>query len=523
MPQDVRSVRGGGCSFFVSVLLSFAKGVVIYKRINMNYNQNREFVNTRLEKIEKELIRGRRPVLDMLGATPTEEPEGTPGSDARPLARGTGGPAALRSAVPPFTNRGVESSHCREFEWESRRAAVSDDGIKYFGGVDGSSEVLLYGNPLPPDLIAELDEYRKQAIETRKPVDVVLGGVSGRLSAAPRGSVGYSWRFDCGGLTLLLHRAPSDCIPVCKIVLGFFAVDQTEPAALVQWVKDFLRKFRVKVERDHIRRLDLQITAACRIDEYAAAGTSGCFITYQQKKRTDENAGRVQTITWGNHDSPISFKIYDKTTELFEGGDCAKMEAITSRFADGPEEEWFGPMTRFEFSLTRDFLKRFEINTFQDYEEKRLALVNYLVYNWFRLTEQAPDRENKHQTRAKTSPIWDRVQKMFQAVFASPVATFARVKKEVSAFLTDAKINQIYMTLAGYYSNLLTDAIIKEGPAQGEKTISETVARFAEGLRDLFPVEAFQRLIHKTFEKVQKYLSERRARTIPPELLEVPF
>ena len=489
----------------------------------MNYNQNREFVNTRLEKIEKELIRGRRPVLDMLGATPTEEPEGTPGSDARPLARGTGGPAALRSAVPPFTNRGVESSHCREFEWELRRAAVSDDGIKYFGGVDGSSEVLLYGNALPAPLMAELDEYRKQAVETHKPVSVVLAGVSGRLSAAPRGSVGYSWRFDCGGLSLLLHRCPSDSIPVCKLILGFHAVDQIDPAALVEWVKGFLRKFRVKVERDHIRRLDLQITAACDIGEYAAAGTRGRFVTYQQKKRTDENHGRVQTLTWGSHDSPISFKIYDKTLELFEGGDCAKMEAITSRFADSPDESWFGPLTRFEFSMTRDFLKRFEIHSFKDLQEKRLALVSYLTYNWFRLTETAPDRENKHQSRAQTASIWGRVQEMFTAVFTSPVATFARVKKEVSALLTDSKIEKIYMVLAGYYSSLLAHHVITSGPAAGEKSIFETVSRLAEGYRQALPAVAFQRLIIKALDKVKNFLSERRARTIPAELLEVPF
>ena len=489
----------------------------------MNYTQNLEFVNTCIEKIEKELIRGRRPVVDMLGATPTEEPEGTPGADARPLARGTGGPDALASA-PPFTNRGAESSQTKLLEWESRRAAVLEDGnIKYYGGVDGSSEVLLYGNALPPSVMAQLDEFRKQAIEKRKPVAVVLGGVSGRLSAAPRGSVGYSWAFSCGGLTLLLHRSPSDAIPVCKIVLGFHAVDQIEPAALVKWVKNWLRKFKVVIERDHIRRLDLQITAACKIDQYADAGTSGRFITYQQKKRTDETRGRVQTITWGNHDSPISFKIYDKTIELFEGGDVQKLEAITSRFADDPEEEWFGHLTRFEFSLTRDFLKRFEINSFEDFEEKRLALVNYLTFNWFRLTQEAPDRENKHQSRALTAEIWERVQKMFQRVFISPLATFARVKKEVPALLTDAKIDKIYLILAGYYSRLLADTIVKEGPAPGEKTISETVSRFAEGFRQALPVVAFQRLIQKTFEKVQEYLSERRARTIPPELLEVPF
>ena len=307
------------------------------------------------------------------------------------------------------------------------------------------------------------------------------------------------------------------------MILGFHAVDQVDPAALIRWVKNFLFKIKVKVQRDHIRRLDLQITAACAMEDYAAAGTSGRFITYQQKKRTDETSGRVQTITWGDHASPVSFKIYDKTVELFEGGDVQKMEAITSRFADSPEEEWFGHLTRFEFSLTREFLKRFEINSFEDLEEKRLALVNYLTFNWFRLTQETPDRENKHQSRALTSRIWERVQKMFQAVFASPVATFARVKNEVPALLTEAKIDKIYLILAGYYSRLLADAIVKEGPAPGEKTISETVARFAEGFRQALPVVAFQRLLQKTFEKVQNYLSERRARTIPPELLEVPF
>jgi len=489
----------------------------------MNYTQNLEFVNSALEKIEKDLIERRRPVLVMLGATPTNVPQGTPGADARPLTHGTGGPAA-RAGDPPSTNRGSESSQIEKFQWESRRAAVLEEGgIKYYGGVDGSSEVLLFGNAFPAIIQAELDKYREKAVESRKAVPVVLGGVSGRLSAAPRGSVGYSWRFDCGGLSLFLHRSPCDSIPVCKIVLGFHAVDQIEPGALVKWVKNWLGKFKVSIEREHIRRLDLQITAACDMEPYAAAGTSGRYITYQQKKRTDEEAGRVQTITWGNHESPISFKIYDKTTELFNGGDVAKFDAITSRFSEKPGGEWLGHLTRFEFSLTRDFLKKFEINTFEDFEEKRLALVNYLTFNWFRLTQETPDRENKHQSRALTSKIWERVQTMFQRVFVSPLATFARVKKEVSALLTEAKVEQTFLILAGYYSRLLAHSIIKEGPAPGEKSVSETVARFTEAYRDFFPKKAFQRLVKKTLDKVKDFLSEKRARTIPAELLEVPF
>lgn len=489
--------------------------------INANYTRTREFVKAYLEKIENELIRHDTSSFEAFSATPPDCEDGAPATDAQPLAHGAGerpqrmaGPLA-----PPNTNRGVEGSQSKIFEWESRRAARSSDGTLYYGGVDGSSEVLLYGNSLPASLIARLDEYKEKAIEKRKPLPVELRGVKGRLSAAPRGSVGYSWRFDCGGLSLLLHRSPSDNIPVCKVVLGFHAVDQLNPADLVRWTKDFLFSLGVKVQRDHIRRLDIQITAACDMEEYAAAGLAQKYITFQSRKRIDEFGGRVKTLTWGSHDSPISFKIYDKRDELFEGGDVAKFEAVSSRFAPSADDEYYGKMTRFEFSLTRDFLRRFGISSFEEYEEKKLALVEYLTFNWLRLTETAPDRENKHQSRAKTSGIWQRVQEMFRAVFLAPLATFARPKKEKSALLTDQKKERYWQSLAGYLSAILADDVIKEGPQPGEISISSTLSRVAEAYRQAVPARFFKRLLCKALEKIQDYIDEKKSRALPAELL----
>lgn len=489
--------------------------------INNYYNQSREIVNRYLQKIEEDLEFHDLRQFGQFCATSPRSADGRPAADAQPLARGGGirlAPAVFAPA-PPTTNRGVESSQYKKAEWEVRRAAVSSDGIKYYGGVDGSSEVLLYGNSLPASLMATLDQYREQAIQERKPVAVVLAGNSGRLSAAPRGSVGYSWSFEVGGLSLFLHRSPSESIPVCKLVLGFHAVDQVHPAGLVRWAKDFLFSLGVKVQREHIRRLDIQITAACDMSEYAAAACGQKYLTFQQRKRVDEVGGRVETVTFGSHDSPISFKIYDKFGELLAGGECPKLEAITSRFSDSPDSDYFGPLTRFEFSLTRDMLRKFEINNFEDYEQKKLALVEYLTFNWFRITDTVPDRENKHQSRAKTSGIWERVQEMFRSVFLSPVATFARPKKERSALLTDQKKNGFWLSMVGYLSRILADDVIKEGPAPGELSISSTVGRFAENYRAMIPPRFFQRLFDKALTEVQNYLEAKRARAIPAELL----
>ena len=91
-------------------------------------------------------------------------------------------------------------------------------------------------------------------------------------------------------------------------------------------------------------------------------------------------------------------------------------------------------LTRVEFQLRRNALKEFAVGTddridgVDSYLKVRDNLWRYLTTEWFRLTDEPVDRKNNHQSRAKTWPVWESVQKAVGLV----VDAVRRVKKKIS-------------------------------------------------------------------------------------------
>jgi len=67
--------------------------------------------------------------------------------------------------------------------------------------------------------------------------------------------------------------------------------------------------------------------------------------------------------------------------------------------------------TRIEFQLRREALKRWGVDSLDDWIAKRGAVTQKLTHDWFRLTEGLPDP--KHTDRAETLPIWETTQQRF--------------------------------------------------------------------------------------------------------------
>jgi hypothetical protein len=104
-------------------------------------------------------------------------------------------------------------------------------------------------------------------------------------------------------------------------------------------------------------------------------------------------------------------RIYDKLQELTgKAFSHEKLQIIIDRLGE------VEPLTRIEFQIRRNQFRYWnerlvihsgEVNTVEDWHHSRAEVVDYLMSNWIRYTEDLPDRENNHQDRVATWQTWD--------------------------------------------------------------------------------------------------------------------
>ncbi len=91
-----------------------------------------------------------------------------------------------------------------------------------------------------------------------------------------------------------------------------------------------------------------------------------------------------------------------------------------------------GGATRVEFQLRGEQIK--EILGTTDYEvvrASRAKLIEWVTDQWCRFTEEPVDRENKHQSRAVVSKLWQSVVECFQAWAGAPTEALVRPQRQI--------------------------------------------------------------------------------------------
>jgi hypothetical protein len=125
--------------------------------------------------------------------------------------------------------------------------------------------------------------------------------------------------------------------------------------------------------------------------------------------------------------APIRLIVYDKIQERMGKADSLYLRALVDR-------RWYGvtpaSATRIEYQMLRRWLLEKGIASPEDFLSTRGTLVHELTYDWFRLTARRVDRRNKHQSRAKTHPIWIGVQQGFQDIFGKPEGALRPIRRD---------------------------------------------------------------------------------------------
>lgn len=266
--------------------------------------------------------------------------------------------------------------------------------------------------------------------QTREPVPLDSSGLSVR--GASRAELSYfrdlperGYCVGCEDFRIIIRDSVLDCVSCpshndCVVILGWRIFTQVSSlSAAFERVCDVLRELGFVPRLDVINRVDINVTVddvpMARIRE---AYVSGLFATRSPGRVFDARPGKLETLYFGKHDSPVMFRVYDKSAELratvkTEEG-RAKLRALSEQF---PEES-LTHLTRFEWELHRSYLQDFAVRDFRDLETKLSAIVEHLTARWIRVleTRNAADR---HRARQRVASWWVSLSESLRAFCVS--------------------------------------------------------------------------------------------------------
>lgn len=187
-------------------------------------------------------------------------------------------------------------------------------------------------------------------------------------------------------------------------------------------ILELLTRLGGHVEFEKLSRVDIALDIAeVHVSEFFDPYSRGQVVSAARKDSVHRDDAKVTGFSRGL--SPCRVVFYDKLKEARQSFDGGILEGlIQHRWGCLPSSA-----TRIEFCLRRDFLKQYGINSPEEYLAKRASLVQQLTDDWFRLTTEPVDRQNKHQSRAETSPLWTDVQQALLSWAGRPHGKLAKV------------------------------------------------------------------------------------------------
>jgi hypothetical protein len=185
---------------------------------------------------------------------------------------------------------------------------------------------------------------------------------------------------------------------------------------------------------ERLSNVDLNVCVPIAVSEFDHLINSGHCITQVRKSGTWKTCHEVETFFLGNRNS-TQMKIYDKRVELGRGKfDNFRKEFLTILRHIG--DNWYNsnlPITRVEYSLGRDKMKGWNINTLAEFRARERAIVDLLTFKWFRILEKKKVRG--HENTAELHPHWITVRAEFLRCFDGSTAPLTKVEKNISVDL----------------------------------------------------------------------------------------
>lgn len=249
------------------------------------------------------------------------------------------------------------------------------------------------------------------------------------LPGGLRDGMFYDYVLIFHGVKILINAAPSGTIAPIRVHVPGLVLLQCDWRAVVADIFDVLERIGFAWERTTVSRADLQVTLKIPFGTVAVdmlctkrvvTDCRGDLVHYRQLTTGDASTVWYRSRT-------IQLCAYNKTLEMQLGKAGADYTNVWNRMYGEPVE----PLSRVEFRLRSDALRRWGITSLEDLEDLLPSVVERLTNVWFRVLKSPKVRG--HEAGAKLSPIWSKVRAAFLRTFDGSVKQIVPVRRLKSA------------------------------------------------------------------------------------------
>lgn len=291
------------------------------------------------------------------------------------------------------------------------------------GGED-TLEINLYLNHREPgQLFRQLDRMRNAAEAGDKTRDEwEVGGVrmlclAGSASAGGGAKrISYRWRLQSEtGLVLLLMQRPSahPTLPNGILRIGSVPLMRFGTMGCYQQALKWLTAIGAQLERNKLGRADpCSDLPGVVVSTFCEPFSLGHYVSkvrnsarYRGEIPLGEFATKREDRGFKIGSGAAMLRVYDKLHETRHDSEKRQL-LIARRWGYLPEAA-----TRAELQLRRLVLKRFGVDSFEDWIERRAAILSNMTGEWFRFSDGPVDP--KHPDRSGVLPAWASVQHAF--------------------------------------------------------------------------------------------------------------
>lgn len=185
-----------------------------------------------------------------------------------------------------------------------------------------------------------------------------------------------------------------------------------------QTIRDFVRRLGGTVLREKLSRADLCLDITnLDIRTFQPFIQNRQFISKAKNVTPFENVAANEWTGFVVGKRPMRIVVYDKVAELEKKQDELYKQAMIARRWGGlvPEHA-----SRIELQVSREWLRKYGIDSPNDFLEKGSTIIERQLSHWFRLTTTRIESEKKTQSRAKLDPLWASLRKSFVNWFGLP-------------------------------------------------------------------------------------------------------
>lgn len=380
-------------------------------------------------------------------------------------------PEASSSGSPPSPNRGGDKYVPAVDKFLCIKGLGTNKLLHASSGVDYLCYGV-YGRFLDSIVFDRLNDAKNKGEEY-----INLFGTLCQLSPGGlRDGVYYPFVLTWHGVKILINPSARGTIAPVRVHISGLPLLQCDWRIITNEVRRLLVSWHFEYLDTSVSRVDLQVTlrvpysSLCK-DVLSTRVVTDCRGDVSIFK--DINSGSPSTVWYRSR--TIELCIYDKAREIRAGKVSADYAILWSWMYNGDEQ---GDLTRVEFRLRSDALRRWRVRSLETLDEMMPAIADRLTGVWFRVLSRSKVRG--HEREQSLSSQWLTVRRAFAQVFDGsmrPIVPVRRVKETPQA-------SRLIKQAAGCLASVVP--IIADGarPSDVEEAITWLIDKVSDALPD---------------------------------------